>query len=546
MLFAYCYNVHIRMPFSTRKVGNNMCIDNNKCKYLSVLAANPESARRCHALAGRPTQEHNVVPNSYRDIFMSDRDRILYCKSFLRLSGKTQVYAPSSGDHQRTRLTHTLEVSQIARTISQALNLNCNLTEAIALGHDIGHTPFGHAGEQMLHEIMSPKKENNYNAPKRTTIYELTKDEEEIYQPLYGFKHNLQSVRCLVEDLESRRNLYGLDLTNYTLWGIMHHSSLTYKNGKVSTENLVPYFYNRYLPYCNKELDVPAWSFEALVVAEADEIAQMHHDLEDAIRRKAVTKEKIISILKNLYDLMDNVDKDTINRLEQEKWVPKEYLIAKTSKVIVNTLVSTLLKSSHENLYNLIEKYKSKEFKADATEEEKLAVYFEAAKEVFKKCYKDPEIVSAIGYDIYADNTTRNTNIIRDFQSTISKAVINTFDVQRSDSKGKYIIKNLFEAYNTNPQQLPDSALKNLYKILKADGFDFTDHSIIDNNQEFFNIESDELRDVINDAVSRIRFEDPKTGKDKRRDILIMRIICDYIAGMTDSFAISEYEKLYG
>lgn len=87
MLFAYCYNVHIRMPFSTRKVGNNMCIDNNKCKYLSVLAANPESARRCHALAGRPTQEHNVVPNSYRDIFMSDRDRILYCKSFLRLVG---------------------------------------------------------------------------------------------------------------------------------------------------------------------------------------------------------------------------------------------------------------------------------------------------------------------------------------------------------------------------------------------------------------------------------------------------------------------------
>ena len=88
-----------------------MCIDQNKCKYLSVLSADPKSARRCHALAGRPTQEHNVVPNSYRDIFMSDRDRILYCKSFLRLSGKTQVYAPSTGDHQRTRLTHVRSIT---------------------------------------------------------------------------------------------------------------------------------------------------------------------------------------------------------------------------------------------------------------------------------------------------------------------------------------------------------------------------------------------------------------------------------------------------
>ena len=523
-----------------------MCIDNDKCKAISVLATDPNTAVRCHELAGRPTNEHKIKTNSYRTIFMSDRDRILYCKSFLRLSGKTQVYAPSTGDHQRTRLTHTLEVSQIARTISQALNLNEDLTEAIALGHDIGHTPFGHAGEQMLHEIMSPKNEDNYNAPKKTTIYLLNEDETDIYKPLYGFKHNLQSVRCLVENLESRSSLYGLDLTNYTLWGIMHHSSMKYKNGKVSTENLVPYFYNRYLPYCNKELDVPAWSFEALVVAEADEIAQMHHDLEDAIRRKAVTKEKIITILKKLSELMTDDDKKIIESLEKASWVPREHLIVKTSKIIVNTLVTTLLKATHENLYNLIDKYKSKELKTNATEEEIMAVYSEAAKEIFKKCYKDPEIKSAIGYDVYATNTTKNTDMIRDFQKTISKAVINTFDVQRSDSKGKYIIKNLFEAYNTNPQQLPDSALKNLYKILKEDNFKFKEHTIVDTDQDFFNIESDELRDVIEDAVSRIRGDNDGEGIDKRRDILIMRIICDYIAGMTDNFAISEYEKLYG
>lgn len=522
-----------------------MCIEKDKCKVISVLATNPNSAVRCHELAGRPTNEHGVTMNSYRNIFMSDRDRILYSKSFLRLSGKTQVYAPSTGDHQRTRLTHTLEVSQIARTISQALNLNCDLTEAIALGHDIGHTPFGHAGEQMLHEIMSPKNEYNYNAPKKTTIHDLSDGEINTYKPLYGFKHNLQSVRCLVEDLESRCNLYGLDLTNYTLWGIMHHSSLEFKEGKVMTDNLTPYFYNRYLLYCNKALDIPAWSFEALVVAEADEIAQMHHDLEDAIRRKAVTKEKIITILKPLYELMNPSDIATIDSLEKEKWVPKEYLIAKTSKVIVNTLVTALLKASQKNLYNLVIEYKSKDIESNTTEEEKMAIYSDATKKIFQKCYKDPEIKSAIGYDVFADKTTHTTDIIRAFQSTISKAVINTFDVQRSDSKGKYIIKNLFEAYNTNPQQLPDTALKNLYKILKEDNFEFKEHTIVDSGQDFFNIESDELRDVIEDAVSRIRDNNGKV-KDKRRDILIMRIICDYIAGMTDSFAISEYEKLYG
>ena len=92
----------------------------------------------------------------YRTDFMRDRDRVLYCSAFRRLSGKTQIYLTGKDDHQRNQLTHTLEVSQIARTISRALALDCDLTEAIALGHDLGHTPSGHAGEQVLHEIMVP------------------------------------------------------------------------------------------------------------------------------------------------------------------------------------------------------------------------------------------------------------------------------------------------------------------------------------------------------------------------------------------------------
>ncbi|MBQ6170647.1 MAG: hypothetical protein IJK30_11900 [Ruminococcus sp.] len=143
-----------------------------------------------------------------------------------------------------------------------------------------------------------------------------------------------------------------------------------------------------------------AWSFEALVVAEADEIAQMHHDLEDAIRRKAVTKEKIITILKNLYDLMDDADKTTIDNLEQEKWVPREHLIAKTSKIIVNTLVTTLLKATHENLFNLIEENKTDSINSDTPEEEKVRIYSESAKIVLRKSYSEREIISSIGYDV--------------------------------------------------------------------------------------------------------------------------------------------------
>ena len=521
------------------KVELTMNIDDKKKKILSSLAIKPESAIKCHQQDSYVTDESNEI-NNYRTIFMSDRDRILYCKAFLRLAGKTQVYVFGTGDHQRTRLTHTLEVAQIARTISQALNLNCDLTEAIALGHDIGHTPFGHAGEQMLHEIMSPKKEENYNAPKRTAIYVLTDQEAATYQSLFGFKHNLQSVRYLVEDLESRQENYGLDLTNYTLWGIMNHSSLTYKENKVHTDNLVPSFYRKYERYCGIGIGQPAWSFEALIVAEADEIAQMHHDLEDAIRMRAVTKEKIINTLKKLYDLMDTTDQHTIKNLEKEKWISRERLISKTSKIIVNTLVTTLLTASCDNLYELLKKYATQELEENASEEEQMKVYNQASTQILNKCYKDPEIANAISYDTYG--TTKNTDIIREFQDTISRAVINTYDVQRSDSKGKYIIKNLFEAYNTNPQQLPDSALKNLYKILKEDGFNF----IQDNNKDPFTIENDELRYIIDEAISVIRGNNPNREIDKRRDILIMRIICDYIAGMTDNFAISEYKKLYG
>ncbi|MCR4596127.1 MAG: deoxyguanosinetriphosphate triphosphohydrolase [Lachnospiraceae bacterium] len=183
-------------------------------EYLSEYAAlSAESA-------GRLVHEEEC---DIRTVFQRDRDRIIHSKSFRRLKDKTQVFLTPEGDHYRTRLTHTLEVSQTARTIAKALRLNEDLTEAIALGHDLGHTPFGHAGERALNEVCP-----------------------------HGFKHNEQSVRT-VDILE--KDGQGLNLTMEVRDGILNHQMSSH----------------------------PA-TLEGQVVRLADKIAYIHHDVDDAIR----------------------------------------------------------------------------------------------------------------------------------------------------------------------------------------------------------------------------------------------------------------------
>ena len=167
-----------------------------------------------------------------RPVFQRDRDRILHCKSFRRLKHKTQVFLSPKGDHYRTRLTHTLEVSQNARTIAKALRLNEDLVEAIALGHDLGHTPFGHAGERILNELC---------------------DE--------GYRHNEQSVR-IVEKLE--KDGKGLNLTWEVRDGILNHQT-----------SMMPH------------------TLEGKIVRLSDKIVYINHDIDDAIRAKVMSEEDI-------------------------------------------------------------------------------------------------------------------------------------------------------------------------------------------------------------------------------------------------------------
>jgi dGTPase len=201
-----------------------------------------------------------------RTCFQRDRDRIIHSKSFRRLKHKTQVFLAPRGDHYRTRLTHVLEVSQIARTISRALRLNEDLTEAIALAHDLGHTPFGHAGEDILREIHPG-----------------------------GFDHYKQSLR-VVDLLE--KNGKGLNLTYEVRNGIVKHSK-----GK-----------GRILP--EKKAD-RAMTFEGQVVRISDIFAYVNHDLDDALRAGFVKKtdipKKILSVLGNSHaQRIDTMVRDLI------------------------------------------------------------------------------------------------------------------------------------------------------------------------------------------------------------------------------------------
>ncbi len=185
--------------------------------------------------AGRQRKEK---PDPVRTCFMVDRDRIIHSKSFRRLKHKTQVFIAPPGDHYRTRLTHTLEVGQIARTIGAGLNLNLDLIEAMSLGHDVGHTPFAHSGEQILNQLLTE-----------------------------GFRHNENSIRVLTR-IEQHRSGAGLNLSPEVLEGIMRHSG-----------------------YSSNETD--SVTLEGQVIRLSDKIAYVQHDIDDSIRAGLLAMQEI-------------------------------------------------------------------------------------------------------------------------------------------------------------------------------------------------------------------------------------------------------------
>ena len=246
--------------------------------------------------------------NSIRSPYQRDRDRIIHSSSFRRLKHKTQVFVNTEGDHYRTRLTHSMEVSQISRTLARSLGLNEDLCETLSLSHDLGHTPFGHAGEEALNLCMK-----EYG----------------------GFNHNIQTLR-IVTLLENKYyNFLGLNLTIETLDGLIKH------NGPV--KNM--YLFNKILKNnaFNNKIDFNAFpSLEAQVASISDDIAYNNHDLEDGLRANLFTIEKFTSI---------PFISDLVNKhIKHIKNFRREIIINQIVRDLINLMVIDVINTTNKNL----------------------------------------------------------------------------------------------------------------------------------------------------------------------------------------------------
>ncbi|MBI9032037.1 dNTP triphosphohydrolase [bacterium] len=474
-------------------------------------------------LKAQPLEEelvkHLSKPDEIRSIYQKDRDRIMYGKAFRRLAGKTQVFLAGHDDYNRTRLTHTLEVSQIAKTISGFLGLDVDLTEAIASGHDIGHAPFGHVGERVINHF-SNGCDNYKDSMRRTDYYDL--------KNWMGFKHNWQSVR-IAESLARHKENYGLKLSKQTLYGILNHTILDYKSCN--------YFCNSHCNYrkrgdsteCIKEnlcLDFYITNYsdinnclyftvESIIVSISDEIAQIHHDLEDGLRNNIFSLESLLDEIKSIISF-DNYTKiktitnkkETTNRIED--------IITILSSDLINYFVSNTII--------------------------KLATYFQDFS------YSDISIESRV---MKIRDETKFSFIFKkceNIQKFMYKRILNSHIAQVMDGRAEYLLRRLFKAYLSNPQQLPDNTLLAFKRNIDLEYEDKSQHNKksiekIENYKEIghLRVNLDKLLNGIeNEAVDGVFYDFSKNRA------ILLRTICDYVSGMTDRRATSEYQRLYG
>ena len=286
-------------------------LNQKQINHFEDLFLAPYAMKSCNT-RGRVYKEEE---HPYRSAYQRDRDRIVHSAAFRRLEYKTQVFVNHEGDYYRTRLTHTIEVAQIARTIATALRLNQDLTEAIALAHDLGHTPFGHSGEEALDELMSK---------------------------MGGFNHNLQGLR-VVDYLEERYpDFPGLNLSWEVREGIVKHSSMFDKALKV--KGLAPN-------------ETP--TLETQVVDIADEIAYNNHDLDDGLTSGLILEKDLESL-----EIWNNLNKSILKENKKIEESKRKYLIIRS---LINMQVTDLIHQTEDNIkqfkiknYNDVKKTDSK------------------------------------------------------------------------------------------------------------------------------------------------------------------------------------------
>ena len=356
----------------------------------------PVAIRSTEAKRRRREAEH---PGDSRLAFQRDRDRILHARAFRRLKHKTQVFVPHVGDHPRTRLTHTLEVCQLARTIARALGLNEDLAEAAAMGHDLGHTAFGHTGETVLDEIL--RGDNSEIALPPSIVAEVGR-----------FKHNYQSLR-VVDLLERRYAESGINLTDQVREAILKHTSW-----KVDYPFPLP---NR----DGLDLDRPC-HLEGQAVAVADEIAQQTHDLEDGLRAHSVGLAEVEE-LRIARRVIDGIGPAYVG---ERPWIRQNTLI----RGVIGLFVSDVGEASAGRISRfciLHEVSNHEEFISRAREVSQTTVWFSSEVE----------------------------DLFNELKTFIYARIINQAPVSRQDFRARRVMTALFRAFWSAPSVLPDYLL---------------------------------------------------------------------------------------
>ncbi|CAN0459054.1 unnamed protein product, partial [Discosporangium mesarthrocarpum] len=381
--------------------------------HRAAYACDPATSRgRVHEEPESPT----------RSVFQRDRDRVIHSGAFRRLKHKTQVFVYHEGDYYRTRLTHSLEVAQIARSLARSLALDEDLAEALALAHDLGHTPFGHAGEEALDEVMAPHG---------------------------GFDHNGQTLR-IITTLEARYAEFdGLNLTWETLEGIAKHNGPLFAHG--AAEEL-PWALSEYTS--KHDLHLTTWpSAEAQVAALSDDIAYHSHDVDDGLRAGLFA----------VSDLADVPILGPILREVQTRYpeLDASRLIHEIGRRLINVMVNDLLAETFRRL-------------CDATP-------------------ASPDDVRQFGAPLvgFSPQIERDNRALKEF---LFERMYRHYRVNRMTSKARRVVADLFTLYVDEPECLP--------------------------------------------AEWRV-------GAEQADKTLRARHVADYIAGMTDRFALDEHRRLY-
>jgi dGTPase len=416
---------------------------------LAIYASRSSRATRRYPTAGEGRSY------DYRTEYQRDRDRIIHSRAFRRLKHKTQVFIPFEGDHYRTRLTHTLEVTQVARTIARALGLNEDLTEACALGHDLGHTPFGHSGEKVLNRILAGGEPSIPVEPK-------------VAAQAGAFKHNYQSVR-VVDVLEKRYNHPGLNLTNDTREGILKHT--TWRRD-----------FN--FPDIDGEgLNLSSGGhLEGQVTGWADEFAQQAHDLEDGLRLVGFGKALTLPIAKTVVEALGSAFADATDATVRQ---------AMLIRGIIHLLVTDLITAARASIETWLG-----------------AKRIAAPDDFYAQRHRLPGSLVA--------PSKAGDRFYRELKEFIYQHIIHSHPVSQHDGRAQLVITTLFGAYYRNPRLLPDDVLLR-YRDLAGISY---------------------LRDI---PLKRL---DAEIAASYLRKPLFLRSIVDHLAGMTDSYALAEYDTM--